>query len=331
MNMKKIVLAGALVLMSVLSLQTSFAGGEYAADAMMYPYGENSVFTLESMMDATRNRSVQTILKSHFDMISQNTSYENYEHNSKHFYTKMMDYSIFIPKDLSGRVSKAALKITRSDYGPIMYDTSVDAMAKDAMTTSAAKVASQSIDIPLIKDTENLSGSLTLNRDIFETMIVQEYGDSFTAQVELTLTDGSVIPYSQVAYLYMQADNAEGKKAHLSNLYYTQNPYMGYPDVAGLLKSAYAKLEAKSKTVADYLATLEKVSKKASELAQTYTASLDGLVTDIDSEEDFAAQVDAYGTMMQKANILNDASYQIGSEIQTRKHSGVIDELFQDF
>jgi hypothetical protein len=50
----------------------------------------------------------------------------------------------------------------------------------------------------------------------------------------------------------------------------------------------------------------------------------------VSDDESFSENIESYGVSMQKTNILNDAIWQIQSEIETRKGSHIIDELFAD-
>jgi len=50
----------------------------------------------------------------------------------------------------------------------------------------------------------------------------------------------------------------------------------------------------------------------------------------VTDDESFYENIESYGVSMQKNTILNDAIWQIQSEIETRKGSHIIDELFAE-
>lgn len=108
-------------------------------------------------------------------------------------------------------------------------------------------------------------------------------------------------------------------KADLSNAYYSSQTNYGYPDVARLLKIAFERLEASTSSVEIYLNSLERVLQKGEKLLEEHNAVLASIAAPISNEEEFTAAIEKYGVAMQKTSILNDAIWQIKSEIETRK------------
>lgn len=56
-----------------------------------------------------------------------------------------------------------------------------------------------------------MPSELTLEREMFEDQITDVYGASFVGHLFLELTDGTVIPFSNTYYFYVNADTPEGK------------------------------------------------------------------------------------------------------------------------
>lgn len=325
---KYIVSAGVIALMlatqgvSADEMAVEVAAPEVATSDMMY-YGESN-FTLENIKSELGGRNGESVIEAEFDMISGNTFWDDYEYNNAHYYSKKFQTNVYIPEGLKRYISKAQIQITREAYSPVMYDMP---QAKDATVAQTETTVSKdmTIEVPL----DGLSeGSVNYNPQALQA-ISEEYGSSFTAQVELVMQNGKVIPFSHPTYLYIQADNVEGKKAHLSNYYYTLNPSAGYPDLDGMLKNAFAKLRASSADSDAYLASLKKVRAKVETFTQNYTENIEKMVADIDSDADFDAVVKDYGKVYARSNLLWDIGYRIDSEMSNDDAQKLIDELFE--
>lgn len=83
-------------------------------------------------------------------------------------------------------------------------------------------------------------------------------------------------------------------------------------------------------SVAKYVEALGRISEKVDTMTQKYETAQGELAKDINSEEDFATQVELYGKIMQRYNIMTDLKWRLSTEIQTRNSEGVLDELFGD-
>jgi hypothetical protein len=156
-------------------------------------------------------------------------------------------------------------------------------------------------------------------------------GNTFQLQAYITLTDGSILPYSQIWYIYMYGSGIEGVKFDFTNAFYSANQKIWYADTTRLLRNAFDKLETKINSLKDYLVILEKVSQKATSLSEQYTALGDEIAGKVTDDESFQENVEIYWRNMMKVNVLNDAMWQIRTEIETRKSADIIDELFSDY
>jgi len=321
--MKKIIML--LVICSSLAMgihQTSAGGGaEYTSD-MLYP--NLNGLTLEEVIQDVRHGSIKQTLTENFDTIAQNTAYEDYSYNATHRYSKQLEYHVFIPTSLESKVRNIHIQVTKDtyDYGypsPIMYDGVEEKMSLPVI-----------VDIVPNKDAEGsyVDGTVLLQREDFVN--TWEYGSSYKIQVMLELSDKTQIPYSQISYMYISGDTTEWIKSDLSNAYYSSQNTYGYPDVSRLLRVAFEKLEAKSTSTEVYLETLTKVLTKGQSLIEKYNAELDSIAMKVTDDESFYENIESYGVTMQKNTILNDAIWQIQSEIETRKGSHIIDELFAE-
>lgn len=327
--MKKYVLSAGLVALMSLTAQGVYADDmavevsaeKIAMDDMSYYYPESN-FTLENIKAELGGRNGESVIEAEFDMISGNILMDDYEYGSTHYYSKKLQTTVYVPEGLERYIQKAQIKITREDYSPIMYDMPA---AKDTITPTVVTQKTVTLDIAL---TDLSEGSVEYDPSVLRTMTPDEYGASFTAQVELVMSNGKIIPFSHPTYLYVQADNVEGKKAHLSNYYYFLNPGYGYPDLDGMLKVAFGKLREKSTDTDAYVASLKKIRTKVDTYTENYTKDVEEMVADIDSDSDFEMIVKDYGKVYARSNLLWDIGYRIDSEMLNDDAQELIDELF---
>ena len=326
--MKKFVLSAGLVALMSLGAQGVYAdemvevtAEKIAVDDMSYYYPDTN-FTLENIKTELGGRNGESVIEAEFDMISGNMVMDDYEFNNTHYYSKKLQTNVYIPEGLTRYIQKAQVKITQEAYNPIMYDMP---QAKDMTDSTVVSGKTMTLELALDGISE---GSIDYNPADLRAMISDEYGASFTAQVELVMTNGKTIPFSHAAYLYLQADDVEGKKAHLSNYYYSLNPSAGYPDLDGMLKVAFGKLREKSSDTDAYVASLKKVRAKVDTYTEDYTKDIETMVTDIDSDADFDLIVKEYGKVYSRSNLLWDIGYRIDSEMLNDDAQEFIDELF---
>jgi len=252
-----------------------------------------------------------------------NSISEDWDYNSTHFYTKNITLNIDMPEALLMKVKKAYIGFTVQEGGYV-YDSYYEMGSE----MKAVDVVQGKNNIRIDLDAANIPSEITLDREDFGPYITNEYGESFMGSLFLELTDGSVIPFSNPYYLYFNADTPEGKLSQLSNMYYTLHPYDGYPDLEKLLQKYFDKLEAKAGNISAYITALEKIQEKVVDMTTQYEDAQKALGNKIQSEEDFEAQVDTYGKIMQRYNILSDLKWRISTEIQTRNSEGILEELF---
>lgn len=281
---------------------------------------------LEEMLKASKSPTADRLIKDNFETISQNTVYEDYDYNSTHFLTRGLNYSLFIPDGLEDKIKSIEVKVKQQQYNymePMMYDTA------NSLPTIEEKEIPVDIEIDTIETTgEMLYGNIVLDKKDLE--LSSENGTSFTLQVYLKLIDGSSVPYSQFGYMYVNPVNTDGVKSDLMNAYYYQSAVSyGYPDVSRMLAVAFEKAEKKAGSLEEYIAVLKKALEKSETLVEKYNTQQDEIAMKVHDEESFAAQVEAFGKIMQKTNILNDAKWQIQTEILSRENSDVINELFE--
>ncbi len=289
-------------------------------DDMSYYY-PTSDFNLKYIEEKLNGRNGNDVIVSDWDMISGNSVSEDYEYNSTHYYSKKMSLNVYIPEGLSRYIQKAHITFKKEDGGPIMYDS----MSKDMGTDAPETAETISIDLDLAA----LDTGVEFDPAMLRALVTDIYGGSFTAQVELTMSNGTVIPFSNASYIYVQADDEAGKIAHLSNYYYTLNPGYGYPDLDGLLKVAFMKLRTASTDTESYVASLKKVALKVDAYTEKYTADQASMVKDISSEADFEKVVTSYGKIMARSNLLYDIKYRVESEMLNDDAQELIDELFE--
>jgi hypothetical protein len=132
----------------------------------------------------------------------------------------------------------------------------------DSKMANPTEISTNSKELKIDFNKDSLPTEVKLTRSQLDSFITDQYGASFNGKLVLELTDGTKLPYSNMVYLYMSKDNTDGKLAHLSNLYYVQNPSAGWANTTDLLKKAFEKLQAKYTKTFDYITVLEKVSKR---------------------------------------------------------------------
>lgn len=318
--MKKIVMSLALLMSMWMSIAPSFASGwEMISNATYNPYDNG--LSLDILKNAAKNSSIKKILEDNYKMIAQNSVYENYEYNSTHYISKQISYTLFIPDRLMSKVRSISVEIKNNymDYATPFYDI---------------ETKQSVIPVEIIIDTKSFDGesvtwTIVLTREQFE--VTNELGNTFQLQAYITLTDGSILPYSQIWYIYMYGSGIEGVKFDFTNAFYSANQKIWYADTTRLLRNAFDKLETKTNSLKDYLVILEKVSQKATSLSEQYTALGDEIAGKVTDDESFQENVEIYWRNMMKVNVLNDAMWQIRTEIETRKSADIIDELFSDY
>jgi len=293
-----------------------YAGGGGYGDAY---YGYSSV--LSDLSELPRESKIRTILSDNIETISANTLREDLEYNGTHFYTKKLDLAVTIPNDLLIKIKKAYIAFNpMPDF--YIYDMA-GASSKDLLSENYIS----QIDI----DVNNIPQEITLERKDFDPYISNDYGSSFMGTLFLELTDGTVIPFANPYNIYFNANTTEGKLSQLSNMYYTLHPDAGYPDLTNILQKYFDKLEARTGSVSAYITALEKIQTKVVDMTTEYDEAQKKLAENLNSEEDFQAQADSYGKIMQRFNILSDLKWRIGTEIQTRNSEGILEEIFSDY
>lgn len=290
------------------------AGGEW--------YGYDAYSQLSSIEELVSEKKIKDILKENILSIMGNTISEDWEYNNMHFYTKNILLDIDVPEALLMKIKKGYIGFTSWDNFYV-YDDYGYEKEKTALDIVQGK---NNVRIDL--DITEIPTEITLERETFDPYIDSEYGNSFVGTLFLELTDGSVIPFSNSYYIYFNADSSEGKLSQLSNMYYTLYPYDGYPDLTELLKKYFERLEARTGSIAAYITALEKIQERVAEMTTQYEEAQGKLAEAVNSEEDFVNQVETYGKIMQRYNILSDLKWRIGTEIQTRNSEGILEELF---
>lgn len=277
--------------------------------------------TFTSYYDQIDDENVKNILERNALTLSANYISEDYDYNSRHFFTKKLTANIVLPQEIR-EIAKSVFVAFKLQDGPVMYDRAMDWTDISETSTSGN----------IIKINVNLDDldTITFKRDDFESLIQNEYGNSFAGALYIELEDGKVVPVSNTAWLYLQKNNTEGKKSHLTNLYYVEYPYNGYANMYELLQKVFPKLQKKYGSTAKYLAALEKAMGKIDEKVEKITAIQNAMVESIHTEEDFAGKVKDFGTYMEKLNLYNDLKYNIGTEIKTKQSEGIIEEIFGD-
>ncbi len=318
--MKKIVVSIALLMSMWMSTSVSFAGGEMMMEDSYNPYYEPQL-RLESLLNATKDRTIKKIFEDNFEMIAQNTVYENYEYNSLHFENKQVSYSLFIPQKLQSKVRNITVEIKNSfvDYLVPFEDAKI--MNNDIPVELEINVSEY--------EWETISGNIDISKDMFWELA--EFWNSFTLQAYITLSDRTIVPYSQLGYIYVYGNWIEWIKTSLSNAYYNSQINIWYPDIQRLLQTAFSKLEQESASTEIYLSTLAKIEEKANIMIENYTQIWDTIAENVTNEETFQDNIEMYWKNMMKINTLNDALWQIRTEIETRKSVDIIDELFSDY
>jgi len=109
----------------------------------------------------------------------------------------------------------------------------------------------------------------------------------------IELEDGTILPFSNTFYIYINANTHEGKSTHLQNLYYQENNYMGYADVYSLLQKIFEQLREKL-SLKDYIALLNRAIDRAGEKMTNLEEAQKKATSSIEKEEDFSKIVKSY-------------------------------------
>lgn len=318
--MKKVVgLTCALFLLGA-TLPATYADAEMEKMDASYYYGYQE-FTIDNILDATSNRTVERVAKEEFASISANSVMENWDYNQGHFYTKKFDLNLQIPSEIKKMVKGVTVNFEKGDM-PIMYDMPEGSTLRDA-DMMKEMMTQYSVSVPDMT-------SFTLDMADLNGM-ADEYGSSLRMQIMLELTDGSVIPFSQKGYFYAPAQNAEGVKQHLSNLYYIANPSYGYPNMDKLLEKSFDTLRSKAQNADEYVAALKKVVARAETMSTELLDVQEKIATGVDEESDFTPElVMQYGKAMSRSNMMYDIKYRIESEMLNDDAQKLIEELFSE-
>ncbi len=316
--MKKIVTTGLVSILALTSISWVYAWGWLTASSFTYDQSD-----LTQTVDSINDKDLKDIVSKNLLPASQNSITEDWDYNNKNYYTKKLLLSVNIPDVVKAKVSSAyiSLWVNQTPIMP-MYDSK---MAPTSTDTSA-----NSVEYKIDLNKDSLPSEVKIARSDIDAYIKDPYGASFNGKLVLELTDGTKLPYSTMINFYITKDNVDGKLAQLSNLYYAQNPSAGWANTADLLKKAFEKLQAKYTKTYDYIAILEKVSKKIDTRIEAVKSEQTKLVNWIYSEEDFPKLVDPASKLADKANILNDIKYQVASEIKTKQSEWIIDDIFSE-
>ena len=311
--MKKF-LVSTLAILSLVGVTSSASAG----GGMMYTY-DNADLSL--VIESIQDKDLKDLIAKHALTASQNNLTEDWDFNNKNYYTKKITLNASIPEAIKSKVSSAyiSLWISQPNMMPMM-----DVKMSDGTNLES----SNEYKITLNKDT--LEKEVKVTRSDLDKYITDQYGASFNGKLVLELTDGTKLPYSNMFYLYMSKDNVDGKIAHISNLYYVNNPNNGWANTQELLKKVFERLQKKYPKAYDYITVLEKVAKKIDTISATIKSEQTKIAESIRSEEDFPKHLENGTKLMEKMNILNDIRYQISSEIKTRQSEGIIDEIFSE-
>jgi hypothetical protein len=314
--MKKFVTTGLVSILTLSSISWAYAWGLMAPN---FTYDQSD---LNQVVESIKDEAVKDIVSKNLLPASQNNINEDWDFNNKNYYSKKLTLSVSIPDALKEKISSVYISLWVAQNTPMpMYDAKMS-------TSTDTSTNSKELKIDLNKD--SLPTEVKLTRAELDKFITDQYGASFNGKLVLELTDGTQLPYSNMVYLYMSKDNTDGKIAHLSNLYYSQNPSAGWANTADLLKKAFEKLQAKYPKTYDYISILEKVSKKIDSKIESIKTEQNKLVESIRGEEDFPKLVDPASKLADKSTILNDIKYQVASEIKTKQSEGIIDEIFAE-
>lgn len=316
-TMKKIITSAILVgALSLSSLSNAFAGGFDP-----YYYGQWGSSELQFMIDSIKDEKLKELITKNILTITANTVVEDYDYNSKHFFTKKLTANIVIPDEIKAKAKKVYLSFNTSE-GPMVYD-SIKAPEVVPTTTTDEKNHIQ-INIDLSKTT----GELNIDTEDFAKYITNDFGTSFVGMAYVEFEDGVKIPFSNAVYLYLPKNNVEWKKSHLMNLYYQSTQYTGMANTQELLQKVFAKLQKKLGSTAKYIAVLEAAMVKVDEKLKKIEATQNANVESIKTEDDFAGKVASHGLLIEKYNLLNDIKYQLWTEVKTKQSQDVIEEIF---
>lgn len=311
-----------ITLMSIIAGTTStYAGGGFFGS---FTYDQTD---LNQVVDSIKDTDIKSIVQKNILQATQNTITEDWEYDNKNYYTKKLLLAITIPNDLKSKVSSAYISLWASSNipTPIMYNK------KDSDTWSTEVDTTSSTEFKINLDKNNIPTEVMLSRNDLEKYIKGNDGASFNGKLVLELTDGTVLPFSSMGYLYIQKDWNDAKIAQLSNLYYTANPNTsGWVNTQDLLKSAFDNLSKKYTKLDDYVTVLTKIINKIDTLSTGLKSQQTALVSKIIKEDDFKPLIDSAQKLADKIALLDDIKYQISSEIKTKQSQNIIDDLFSN-
>lgn len=293
-----------------MSTSLTFAGWW---DGMYY---QDSSLSLEDMLLTVKSQEIKDSITKNFDQIASSSVSEDYQYNALNFDTRKIDYNVFITSDIQSRVTKVSVYLKPS------YDMM---QTYGKLSVGSISANSDYVITPREQNGDYETGSVTLGRS---ELTVWESGGSYSMRAAVVFDDGSIVPYSMEWFIYLQPNTIEGIKNDLSSAYYTGLINYSYPDTSRLLKVAFEKLEIQSWDLDTYLANLEIVRLKAIALWETQNKSLEEIAAKVNNQESFEANTMTYGEAQQKFNIINEIAYQIGTEIETRKYTDFINEIF---
>lgn len=319
MKTKNIVLSS--IVLGLFSISSVFAGG----GGLYYPTYDSPLKDINTLVVSP---DIKKIISENLVTIINNTIEEDWDFNNKTFYTKKFKANVSIPEDLKVYIKSAYIGVSRN-FAPIAYEGMGGWDTKNTVVT-ASDVEEMVNHIKINLDVKNIPGDVVLDRTLVDKYIVNQYGDSFMWALYLEFTDGTTVPFSNTFSFYMAGNNNDGKKSHLTNLYYVENPYTGYANIQSLLEKVFEKL-SQNKTTNEYIAILEKTIEKIDAKMKKIEESQNKVAESIVKEEDFKKFVKTYGKVMETYNMLNDIKYQVGSEVKTKQSKGIIEELFGEW
>lgn len=284
---------------------------------------------LAQLADSVEDPEIKKIISENIVTIINNNIQEDYQYNPSHFYTKKLAINVEIPEKLKNKIKSIFLGMNVNQV--MYYDGIGGAWWGDSGETiiSPEDINPQlnHINIPLSKN--NIPWEITIERAIFDNYFSNEYGDSFLGVLYIELEDGTILPFSNTFYIYINANTHEWKSSHLQNLYYQENNYMGYADVYSLLQKLFEQLREKL-SLKDYITLLNRAIDRASEKMTILEEAQKKATNSIEKEEDFSKIVKSYWATVERYNTLNDIRYQIASEVKTKESESIIEDLFSD-
>jgi hypothetical protein len=167
---------------------TSFAGG-----AMMDMYPSGGTGDIKTILDSIQDKDLKDIISSNIFTIMNNNIAEDYDYNSKHYYSKKFALNITIPEELKSKVTKSYVALIKSPQYGVM-DTST--MAKEGVSAPEGFIK---IALPT-----DMGKEIMIQRTDIEKHLTNQYGDSFNGYLVLELEGGIKLPFSNTFYLYIQ-------------------------------------------------------------------------------------------------------------------------------